>query len=652
MEDPLPVPEKPEPTPQPEPPPSPKEEPLPPKSENPKPDEPPAPKQETPKPPDPLQPIRTALSSRDSTEKLKALESLRQMGAAARPAADLVCELMVEDPTTPVGQAAQTTLEVIHPQMHRAIETLNKDPDAGKNIEAARTLAEMGDAARGTVPLFLEHIRSARKRFAARPDDIPAVLAEDAFALGRIGRDLTVQTTLLDLTRTVIAHPRVASRELGRPVREAAFQGLVELLQRHPEEASKVVPELISAIQAMTDTQIREQSLTLLGTLAEKQPELRSAIASGYSTLIRAGDTALVPELVRCGRDALPILERLKLHPNATVRKAASDALTRVEVALAAANAPKKEVPDPTKVVFNPPKKEEPRSRPEATVPEGLLELVGRLREGTAEDRAAAAAELASLGERAAPAASALCRAATDRSETVSRAALRALEKVRPDLHRSVFVLLIDDQASNHTQALVQLGAMGNRAKPAVSVVQHQIQKCLTQLQTQQGRWTASTFAAVIIDNMDALVRVAPEDPEVVKTICNLSRARTPQVVVNRQRPGFQVQATETPFRQEGVYLLGELAATQPAHREQILPVLSDLLKEATQKTAGADPFVVLDAMTEVDRIGTALWRCGAEGKKTLKSETLPKLDDLQFHKSEKVRQAATALRQKIENAP
>src|SRR5258708_6460764 len=56
-------------------------------------------------------------------------------------------------------------------------------------------------------------------------------------------------------------------------------------------------------------------------------------------------------------------------------------------------------------------------------------------------DRVRAAQELGKLGERAKPAARALCAAAIDESPKTSQAALESLEKVWPELHKQVVLL-------------------------------------------------------------------------------------------------------------------------------------------------------------------------------------------------------------------
>src|SRR5262249_31763554 len=136
-----------------------------------------------------------------------------------------------------------------------------------------------------------------------------------------------------------------------------------------------------------------------------------------------------ISQLAKCGRDAkdaVPLLKQCKLHSEQAVRTAATEALTSIEESLAGKT--------------KPPRKEDPPTRPDNTpprtldtdLPAQLRPVVARLKSGTPDDRAKAAEELASLGEKAQPAARALCEAALAPSPEVSRAALKALKKVHP----------------------------------------------------------------------------------------------------------------------------------------------------------------------------------------------------------------------------
>jgi hypothetical protein len=147
---------------------------------------------------------------------------------------------------------------------------------------------------------------------------------------------------------------------------------------------------------------------------------------------------------------------------------------------------------------------------------------------------------------------------------------------------------------------------------------------------------------------METLTKVAPEDPQVVKTIIDLRKFTTPNQLLLTRR-GFR-QITTTPFRDESVQLLGEIAEGQPQHRKQIIPPLVSALKESVQGTKAAHEQLVLQAIQEVEETGTALLKCGRDAKQALTKEVLPRLLELKFHPSDSVRTTANQLRMKIED--
>ena len=75
------------------------------------------------------------------------------------------------------------------------------------------------------------------------------------------------------------------------------------------------------------------------------------------------------------------------------------------------------------------------------------------------------------------------------------------------------------------------------------------------------------------------------------------------------------------------------------------------MLSEASKQTESKDDNEVLTGLATVEEAGNALLKCGPEAKTTLSNEVLPRLKDLQFHKSAQVRQAAEKLRKQIEDA-
>jgi hypothetical protein len=97
--------------------------------------------------------------------------------------------------------------------------------------------------------------------------------------------------------------------------------------------------------------------------------------------------------------------------------------------------------------------------------------------------------------------------------------------------------------------------------------------------------------------------------------------------------------------------LLGEIGEGQTDQRKEIIPVLTALIKAAAERTTSKTDAEVLQGIDEVDHTGTALLKCGPEAKRALAKEVVPRLKDLQFHKTDTIRQTAEELRKKIEAA-
>jgi hypothetical protein len=298
----------------------------------------------------------------------------------------------------------------------------------------------------------------------------------------------------------------------------------------------------------------------------------------------------------------------------------------------------------PAKKEEGPPPKESPARREEPS--DRLKALVATLKSRKQEERLQACEQLESLGKAALPAVRALCEATLDPSQKVARAALQALEKVHPDLHQSVLVLLVDDNADNHVRALAKLGQLGEAGNPAVPIILLHIRKHLEYLSDPNiGR--TYTSAQLVASCMEVLPRIAPEDPDVVKALIGLTKAEITGDILIRRRDR---RTDATTIRNYALELLGTIAEAQPKHRKQIVPPLVTVFKEAVERTN--DPnnnHSVQTAITELSLAGDALVKCGADAKESLDKEVLPLLKELKFHRSEQVRKTAEQLREKIE---
>lgn len=611
----------------PEPPPPPRTEPSPSRREEPPLDE-------------RLAPLVKALKSKKAQERLRALIELGNLRERGRPLAGAVCAVLVADPIGAIRQASLEALEKIHPELHAPVVVFMVEADGQKHIKAARDVAALGEQGRPAIVVLLSHLQSAPTRFSIKA---PELINTDAQALAQIApNEPVVQKTLIDLTYFTFVPPRHKT-DIGGPTREAAVRVLGELMEKHPDQAERIAPGLIAAARGMTDETVRAQTGALLGKLAENHVKLRPQIAAGLLALASAGDTTVIPQLGKCGRDArdaLPLLRKLKLHPTEAVRTAATRTIEQIEEALASA------APSPR--AEEPPTRNEARPRTEdSSLPRELRPLVEQLKSGTTEERIKAARQLGELGEKAQPAARALCEAALSPLKKVSRAALQALEPVDAELHKSVFVLIVDEKAANHLDALRKLALLGEQGKPATPIVLYEIKRCQDLLNDPAARWGQNTLLAVTAASMRTLPKIAAEDPKALKAIIDLSKLSGEFLTLTKRRI-----STKTPFREEGLALLGGLAEEQPAFRKQIIPPVVGILKEGVQRTSSSNEYEVLAGIAEVEDAGHTLLKCGEEARPLVAKEVMPRLKELQFHKSDKVRKTAEELRKKIEDLP
>jgi hypothetical protein len=308
---------------------------------------------------------------------------------------------------------------------------------------------------------------------------------------------------------------------------------------------------------------------------------------------------------------------------------------------------PPREDPPPKK---EPPKEDPtpPREGPDQLSRRELAPILTKLTTGSADDRVKAAENLGVMGKKAVLASRELCEAAVGLSQPVSRAAIIALEKVNPELHGPVFVLLVDGSAANHKTALEKLTEMGEQGKPSEPVLFHQISKCVAQL-TGQDRgvaWAQPTLIEVTLLNLNTLLKIAPDDPEVVKETIVLTG-----IALNSQFAKTRPEFVQKPFRGEGLRILGALAESQPKYHTQIIPCAVAALKEGAELTK-FESFnreeLINQGIEEMKLAGDALLKCGKDAKPALEKEVTAVVKDLKFHPSAAVRAQAEELQKLI----
>src|SRR5262249_53969567 len=219
---------------------------------------------------------------------------------------------------------------------------------------------------------------------------------------------------------------------------------------------------------------------------------------------------------------------------------------------------PRKEEPPPRKEE-PPPRKEEPPSPPVKTEPkldERLKPFVVALKSKKSEERLRAVEELGKLGNVARPAAQAVCEVlVTDTTPALREAALAALEKIHPELHKQLVVLVAEADAEKHQKAARELAQMGEEGRAAVPVL-------LAHLKSAPARFPAEV-TSVVSEDVQALAQLAPADPTVQKAIL----ATTTLTALDQIQ-----QEVAHPARKAAIQTLSELVQKHPEQAKHVVP--------------------------------------------------------------------------------
>jgi len=209
-----------------------------------------------------------------------------------------------------------------------------------------------------------------------------------------------------------------------------------------------------------------------------------------------------------------------------------------------------------------------PRPAPAGPAPKAVpadpevAQLMDQLTHRDPKQRVAAAKALQQLGERARPAAKALCRVVLDRSRQVSDAGLHALAVAAPEIHDPVKDLLVDAAEANHRQALERLTELGSQARPAGPVLAEYV------ISTFRVAPTRLSENALALAAVTAFRAVASDDPDALEPLL-------------RHVNWF----ANTPLGAVTYVHLGELGEARPEVRPRIVKALAPRLRgESTYK--------------------------------------------------------------------
>ncbi len=240
---------------------------------------------------------------------------------------------------------------------------------------------------------------------------------------------------------------------------------------------------------------------------------------------------------------------------------------------------------------------------------EDRIEALARdLKSKDAKVRLKAADELGKFGPKAADYAKELCDTLLDSDPAVAKAALKAFERVRPDLHKPLTQFLLDKYPKIRLEGAKGLGALGLQGEPAAFFLAKSLAASVAKDKDGKGLGP--------IDNeiFTALLKIGSEEPEVIEVLKALAGPGMASV-------GHRARALE---------LLADWAAGNDERRKELLP----LIKSGLETTG-------LEAAC-----------CGYAARYgTLSKDLLPLLKPLQFGRDAAVREESTKAVEAIEAA-
>lgn len=258
-----------------------------------------------------------------------------------------------------------------------------------------------------------------------------------------------------------------AENDADDDVKSVARRAIGKIREAMSQSDKDAVKALLAGLQKdvrSNDKDTQGQAVAGLAKLLKNDDELIRAQAA--RALGDAGDAA---------KSATKELDQAAKDPDPTVRKEARKVLDALETS--SANAAK------------------------AAIQEKLAPLMKSLKETKPAAKQKALEALADMGPDAADASEAILAVMTDKSPGLQQAAMDALEKVNPSLHKPVLTLFVDRDQTNKMHALAELGKMGPDAKAAVPTLlrfyQYQLNTPDPNIFPPVGAYSVSTLAAL-----------------------------------------------------------------------------------------------------------------------------------------------------------
>lgn len=276
--------------------------------------------------PDPnaeVEKLAAGLKAKMPAERVKAAEALGRLGENAPGAAKYLCEACADEDKD-VRQAALEALEKVAPKLYKPVLTLVVDGDPDKHWIASKEIEKLGDKGKPAIPLLYEHVR-----FGIKIASIGAITPE-------MKKKPPTPLPYLSFARS--ATPTWFKTHFATLISLAPDGKTAEVIGLAVSTDPKMYRNINNNI-------MHGAALDALKALAKSSPEARKSIApiamkglDGLTTdvydPVGLWHARTIEVLAECGPDAkkaIPALKKFKFHDRDNIRKAATDALEKID---------------------------------------------------------------------------------------------------------------------------------------------------------------------------------------------------------------------------------------------------------------------------------------------------------------------------------
>lgn len=234
-------------------------------------------------------------ASGSKEQRNAAIRKLGENGAEARPAAYVLCEAILNRETR---ESALLALEKVHPALYKPVVALVVDQNPWNHQQASQTIAKMEEEGAAAVPVLVWHLLLASElKDKSHPfyNSIENLVGEDLTTLSLIApREKPVVGLLLKHTKF-----NLPDGKPGVAVRQRAIDGLGRIAVQYPQYRDVIVHAILDGF---LDPHLQKNALAAAACCSTRSEPLK------------------------------PVLQKLKLNPDATVRDAADAALKEIEM--------------------------------------------------------------------------------------------------------------------------------------------------------------------------------------------------------------------------------------------------------------------------------------------------------------------------------